>query len=110
MDALWQTPYVNVFKGLAGNIDLEGDVQQITDKKISKTIFKISGQTPSANYVRVPKSGKPPLGLVGQFVYVIFRTEVGRPYVLHFDVATNDYPLRLSFSNIYKSIFSRFEK
>lgn len=67
-------------------------------------MYKLSGQTPSANYIRVPKTGKPPLALVGKYVYVILKTEVGKPYVIHFDLNTNDFPLRLSFSNIYKGI------
>lgn len=40
------------------------------DKAIGKRVFCISGSVPAANYVQLPKTKGPILGLTGQFLYL----------------------------------------
>ena len=75
---LYQHPYVDVFKStkltewtLAAK---EGDVTEIYDKQIAKTVIKISGVTPGSNYIQLPAQKNLPkksLGLIGKYVFIL---------------------------------------
>ncbi|EEH53041.1 uncharacterized protein MICPUCDRAFT_21760, partial [Micromonas pusilla CCMP1545] len=117
-----QDPFANVFK-LCGldqmrDVTTEGDVATIVDRSLGRKVLNVNGNVPAANYFRLPKIGKPPLGLRGRFAYVQARLDPERFYAIHLDVlcvGSGDGPgkhdtgfragaktVRLSLSNLYK--------
>lgn len=69
---------------------------------LRKEVLKIGGTVPASNYVQFPKSSSQSLGLVGDNLYLVLKVAKGKPFVLHFDAATEGgLVLRVSISNLY---------
>lgn len=94
------------------------------DPALRVSVLHIAGPIPAASFVQVPKAPSQSLGLRGRYAYLILRTAPvrvgaglplpllttaggraggqGHPFVVHFDVLTDDGPVRLSYSSLYK--------
>ena len=117
---------INVFK-LCGldqmtNATREGEVTTVVDRGLGRKVVLVTGNVPAANFVRVPKIGKPPLGLTGRYVYAQVKLDPERFYAVHVDCLCSDptaksgantgftvgrTTVRLSCSNLYKRKSSR---
>ena len=113
--------FINVFK-LCGldqmtNATREGEVTTVVDRGLGRKVVLVTGNVPAANFVRVPKIGKPPLGLTGRYVYAQVKLDPERFYAVHVDCLCSDptaksgaatgftvgrTTVRLSCSNLYK--------
>ncbi|CAK4205144.1 unnamed protein product [Aphanomyces euteiches] len=107
--ALWQHPFVDVFKHV-GAVRMEilsrGDVEQLMDKHIRKTVYQLRGKIAASNFLRIPKDMHtiPSLHLTGRFVYVELRQMQGDSITFHLDIVTKKKTmLRLTFSSMYSS-------
>ena len=118
--------FINVFK-LCGldqmtNATREGEVTTVVDRGLGRKVVLVTGNVPAANFVRVPKIGKPPLGLTGRYVYAQVKLDPERFYAVHVDCLCSDptaksaaatgftvgrTTVRLSCSNLYKRKSSR---
>ena len=123
--------FINVFK-LCGldqmtNATREGDVTTVVDRGLGRKVVLVTGNVPAANFVRVPKIGKPALGLTGRYVYAQVKLDPERFFAVHVDclcvdpnassgkaggsASTGFTPgrttVRLSCSNLYKRKSSR---
>ena len=118
--------FINVFK-LCGldqmtNATREGEVTTVVDRGLGRKVVLVTGNVPAANFVRVPKIGKPPLGLTGRYVYAQVKLDPERFYAVHVDCLCVDptaksgaatgftvgrTTVRLSCSNLYKRKSSR---
>ncbi|XP_075035229.1 WD repeat-containing protein 90 isoform X1 [Mixophyes fleayi] len=111
MAAVWQHPFVNVFKHVRlddwKRSSKEGDVSAVMDKNLKCTVYKIRGSIPAGNYIQIPKTSSQSLGLTGRYLYVLFRPVPGKHFVAHVDVSTEDgQSVRISFSNLFKEFKS----
>ena len=130
--AVDDTPdFINVFK-LCGldqmtNATREGDVTTVVDRGLGRKVVLVTGNVPAANFVRVPKIGKPALGLTGRYVYAQVKLDPERFFAVHVDclcvdpnassgkaggsASTGFTPgrttVRLTCSNLYKRKSSR---
>ncbi|KAF0688280.1 Aste57867_20150 [Aphanomyces stellatus] len=107
--ALWQHPFVDVFKHVA-TVRMEtivrGDVEQIMDKHIRKNVYRLRGKIAASNYLRIPKDSNVTsnMHLTGRFVYVELRRVHGDSVTFHLEVLTmKKSMLRFTFSSIYSS-------
>ncbi len=66
-------------------------------------MYRIIGQSPTSNYINVPKLSSQSLNLTGRYIYILFRPVPNKCFALHVDVVTEDkLTVRLSFSNLFK--------
>ena len=114
--ALWQHPYVDVFKEFGAHAEREkrrcvyvGDVSRVLDPAVGKMVLVISGTVAASNHVEIAGArGAGGLGLTGRFCAVQYRPAPRRYYFIHVDVALRGgLALRLSFSNMYKDVKAR---
>ena len=70
-------------------------------------MYRISGSIPSSNYIQLPKSSSQSLNLTGRYLYVLFRPQAAKYFVVHIEVVTNQgMVIRISFSNLFKEFKS----
>ncbi|EDV28238.1 uncharacterized protein TRIADDRAFT_20616 [Trichoplax adhaerens] len=111
MVIVWQQPYVNVFKHFdvfnLKRASKEGDALVTMDKTLRSSVFKIIGSIPASNYLQIPKTSSQSLGLIGRYLYLLFRPIPSKYFVVHMDVATDDgLIVRISFSNLFREFKS----
>uniref|UniRef100_A0A8C3IR94 WD repeat-containing protein 90 n=1 Tax=Chrysemys picta bellii TaxID=8478 RepID=A0A8C3IR94_CHRPI len=109
--AVWQHPYLNVFKHFKveewKRSTKEGDVTTFMDKTLKGTVYRIRGSIPASNYIQLPKTSTQSLGLTGHYLYMLFKPMPGKYFVVHLDVTTEDSQVvRISFSNLFKEFKS----
>ncbi|NWQ91109.1 WDR90 protein, partial [Burhinus bistriatus] len=109
--AAWQRPYLNVFKHFRveewKRSAREGDVATLTDTRLKGTVYRIRGSVPTSNYLQLPRTGTQSLGLVGRYLYLLFRPMPCKHFVVHLDVATEEnLVVRISFSTLFKEFKS----
>uniref|UniRef100_A0A674I133 WD repeat-containing protein 90 n=1 Tax=Terrapene triunguis TaxID=2587831 RepID=A0A674I133_9SAUR len=109
--AVWQHPYLNVFKHFKveewKRSTKEGDVTTFMDKTLKGTVYRIRGSIPASNYIQLPKTSTQSLGLTGHYLYLLFKPMPGKYFVVHLDVTTEDSQVvRISFSNLFKEFKS----
>ena len=79
----------------------------IQDRDIKATVYRISGSIPSSNYIQLPKSSSQSLNLTGRYLYVLFRPQPAKYFVVHFEVVNDQgMVIRISFSNLFKEFKS----
>ncbi|XP_067859383.1 WD repeat-containing protein 90 isoform X3 [Heptranchias perlo] len=110
-ESVWQRPYVNIFKHFKleewKKSTKEGDVTAVMDKTLKCTVHRIRGSIPAGNYIQLPKTSTQSLGLVGRYLYLLFKPIVSKYFVVHFDAVTEDSQvIRISFSNLFKEFKS----
>ncbi|XP_064318212.1 WD repeat-containing protein 90 isoform X4 [Phalacrocorax carbo] len=111
MAAAWQRPYLNVFKHFRveewKRSAREGDVTALTDARLKGTVYRIRSSVPASSYLQLPRTGTQSLGLVGRYLYLLFRPMPHKHFVVHLDVATEENQVvRISFSNLFKEFKS----
>ncbi|XP_078415215.1 WD repeat-containing protein 90 [Cetorhinus maximus] len=111
IESVWQRPYVNIFKHFKleewKKSTKEGDVTAVMDKTLKCTVYRIRGPIPPGNYIQLPKTSTQSLGLVGRYVYLLFKPIVSKYFVVHFDTVTEgSQVIRISFSNLFKEFKS----
>ncbi|NXI51641.1 WDR90 protein, partial [Chloroceryle aenea] len=85
----------------------EGDVAALTDARLKGTIYRIRGALPASSYLQLPRTGTQSLGLVGRYLYLLFRPMPHKHFVVHLDVATEENQVvRISFSTLFKEFKS----
>uniref|UniRef100_A0A673Z2W4 WD repeat-containing protein 90 n=1 Tax=Salmo trutta TaxID=8032 RepID=A0A673Z2W4_SALTR len=109
--ALWQHPYVNIFKHMRveewKKTSREGDVTTYMDKTLTCSVFRIRGSIPASNYILLPKTSTQSLGLTGRYLYLLFRPSPAKHFVVHLDIAAEEgQVIRVSFSNLFKEFKS----
>ncbi|NXJ98119.1 WDR90 protein, partial [Corythaixoides concolor] len=109
--AAWQRPYLNIFKHFRveewKRSTREGDVAALTDPRLKGTVYRIRGSVPASNYLQLPRTGTQSLGLVGRYLYLLFRPMPRKHFVIHLDVTTEENQVvRVSFSNLFKEFKS----
>ncbi|NXY52033.1 WDR90 protein, partial [Ceuthmochares aereus] len=109
--AAWQRPYVNIFKHFCveewKRSAREGDVAALTDARLKGTVYRIRGFLPASSYLQLPRTGTQSLGLVGRYLYLLFKPIPRKHFVVHLDVATEENQVvRISFSNLFKEFKS----
>ncbi|NXW63914.1 WDR90 protein, partial [Eurystomus gularis] len=107
----WQRPYVNIFKHFRveewKRSAREGDVAALTDTRLKGTVYRIRGSLPTSSYLQLPRTGTQSLGLVGRYLYLLFRPLPRKHFVVHLDVATEEKQVvRISFSTLFKEFKS----
>lgn len=107
IESVWQRPYVNIFKHFKleewKKSTKEGDIAPVMDKTLKCTVYRIRGSIPAGNYIQLPKTTTQSLGLVGRYLYILFKPIVSKYFVVHFDAVTEDSQvIRISFSNLFK--------
>ncbi|XP_050954268.1 WD repeat-containing protein 90 [Labeo rohita] len=109
--ALWQQPYVNIFKHMKieewKKVSKEGDVTTYMDKSLKCSVFRIRGSIPASNYILLPKTSSQSLGLTGRYLYLLFRPSPNKHFIVHLDIAAEEgQAIRVSFSNMFKEFKS----
>ncbi|NWS74263.1 WDR90 protein, partial [Crotophaga sulcirostris] len=109
--AAWQRPYLNIFKHFRveewKHSAREGDVATLTDARLKGTVYRIWGSFPTRSYLQLPRTGTQSLGLVGRYLYLLFKPLPHKQFVVHLDVATEEKQVvRISFSNRFKEFKS----
>ncbi|NXY82188.1 WDR90 protein, partial [Alcedo cyanopectus] len=109
--AAWQRPYLNVFKHFRveewKRSAKEGDVAALTDARLKGTVYRIRGSLLASNYLQLPWTGTQSLGLVGRYLYLLFRPMPRKHFIVHLDVATQENQVvRISFSTLFKEFRS----
>ncbi|XP_016417962.1 WD repeat-containing protein 90-like [Sinocyclocheilus rhinocerous] len=109
--ALWQQPYVNIFKHMKieewKKVSKEGDVTTYMDKSLKCSVFRIRGSIPASNYILLPKTSSQSLGLTGRYLYLLFRPSPNKHFIVHLDIAAEEgQVIRVSFSNMFKEFKS----
>ncbi|KAL1248327.1 hypothetical protein QQF64_021645 [Cirrhinus molitorella] len=109
--ALWQQPYVNIFKHMKieewKKVSKEGDVTTYMDKSLKCSVFRIRGSIPASNYILLPKTSSQSLGLSGRYLYLLFRPSPNKHFIVHLDIAAEEgQVIRVSFSNMFKEFKS----
>lgn len=99
-------PYVDILKLFAkdhwARAQTRGDVKQVIDRMIGKRVFQLQGTVSASNFLALPRSGSPPLGLDGQFLYLQLRLHQDSLFSIHLDILTDRrVVLRISLSNRY---------
>ena len=83
-------PLANLFKlcGVDGmkNITREGNVATVHDKFLGRKVLVVQGNVPAANFARLPKVGRPALGLTGGFLYAQVKLDPERVFAVHVDL------------------------
>ncbi|NXS56826.1 WDR90 protein, partial [Brachypteracias leptosomus] len=107
----WQRPYLNIFKHFRveewKRSAREGDVAILTDARLKGTIYRIRGSLPASSYLQLPRTGTQSLGLVGRYLYLLFRPMPRKHFVVHVDVTTKENQVvRISFSTLFKEFKS----
>uniref|UniRef100_S4RMJ0 WD repeat domain 90 n=1 Tax=Petromyzon marinus TaxID=7757 RepID=S4RMJ0_PETMA len=105
--AVWQHPYVNVFKHCKVDewkkASKEGEVTSAMDKTIKATVYKVVGHIPAANYIQLPKTSTQSLGLTGRYLYLLFKPIPTKHFIVHLDVSTEENQVvRISFSSLFR--------
>ncbi|NXN19158.1 WDR90 protein, partial [Indicator maculatus] len=105
--AAWQRPYLNIFKHFRveewKRSAKEGDVATLTDARLKGTVYRIRGSLPSSSYLQLPRAGTQSLGLVGRYLYLLFRPLPHKHFLVHLDVTTKEHQeVRISFSTLFK--------
>ena len=87
-------PLANLFKlcGVDGmkNITREGNVATVHDKFLGRKVLVVQGNVPAANFARLPKVGRPALGLTGGFLYAQVKLDPERVFAVHVDLICRD--------------------
>ncbi|NXJ80329.1 WDR90 protein, partial [Trogon melanurus] len=109
--AAWQRPYLNVFKHFRveewKRSAREGDVTALTDSRLKGTVYRIRGSLAASSYLQLPRTGTQSLGLVGRYLYLLFRPMPHKHFLVHLDVTTQENQvIRISFSNLFKEFRS----
>ncbi|XP_057178394.1 WD repeat-containing protein 90 isoform X4 [Triplophysa rosa] len=109
--ALWQQPYVNIFKHMRieewKKVNKEGDVATYMDKTLKCSVFRIRGSIPASNYILLPKTSSQSLGLTGRYLYLLFRPSPNKHFIVHIDIGAEEgQVIRVSFSNMFKEFKS----
>ncbi|NWU90787.1 WDR90 protein, partial [Upupa epops] len=109
--AAWQHPYLNVFKHYRveewKRSAREGDVAAVTDVRLKGTVYRIRGSFPASNYLQLPRTGTQSLGLVGRYLYLLFKPMPCKHFLVHLDVTTEEKQVvRISFSTLFKEFKS----
>ncbi|XP_052451971.1 WD repeat-containing protein 90 isoform X2 [Carassius gibelio] len=109
--ALWQQPYVNIFKHMKieewKKVSKEGDVTTYMDKNLKCSVFRIRGSIPASNYILLPKTSSQSLCLTGRYLYLLFRPSPNKHFIVHLDIAVEEgQVIRVSFSNMFKEFKS----
>ncbi|NWR66951.1 WDR90 protein, partial [Bucorvus abyssinicus] len=109
--AAWQRPYLNVFKHFRveewKRSAREGDVAALTDSRLKGTVYRIWGSPPASSYLQLPRTGTQSLGLVGRYLYLLFRPLPRKHFLVHLDVTTEEKQVvRISFSTLFKEFKS----
>ncbi|NXI39050.1 WDR90 protein, partial [Galbula dea] len=107
----WQRPYLNVFKHFRveewKRSAREGDVTTVTDARLKGTVYRIRGALPTSSYLQLPRTGTQSLGLVGRYLYLLFKPMPHKHFTVHLDVATEEKQVvRISFSTLFKEFKS----
>ena len=93
-------PVVNVFKACGANVTTSGEVTETFDNTLGRKVLTVHGDVPAAHHVKLPKAGKPGLGLGGNFVYFQLKLAPGKFFSASVDVVCVDRSQRgLSRSN-----------
>jgi hypothetical protein len=72
---------------------------------VKATVYKISGASPSTNYINMPKHTGQSLGLTGRYVYFLFKPTANKHFAIHIDVATLEKVIiRVSFSSLFHEL------
>ncbi|NWH58538.1 WDR90 protein, partial [Geococcyx californianus] len=105
--AAWQRPYLNIFKHFRveewKHSAMEGDVAALTDARLKGTVYRIRDSFPTGSYLQLPRTETQSLGLVGRYLYLLFKPVPYKRFVVHLDVATEENQVvRISFSNRFK--------
>jgi hypothetical protein len=81
------------------------------DAVLRGQVWHISGGIPANNFIQFPKTSSQSMALVGPYLYFLMKTQAGKPFVIHIDVACTDaVVIRLSFSNITQVFIRVFDK
>lgn len=109
--ALWQQPYVNIFKHMKieewKKVSKEGDVSLYMDKNLKCSVFRIRGSIQASNYILLPKTSSKTLGLTGRYLYLLFKPSPNKHFIVHLDIAAEEgQVIRVSFSNMFKEFKS----
>ncbi|NWU28439.1 WDR90 protein, partial [Dyaphorophyia castanea] len=109
--AAWQRPYLNIFKHFRveewKRSAKEGDVAALTDTRLKGTVYRIRGSNPASSYLQLPRAGTQSLGLIGHYLYLLFRPLPHKHFLVHLDVTTEDNQVvRISFSSLFKEFKS----
>ncbi|NXH14022.1 WDR90 protein, partial [Bucco capensis] len=109
--AVWQRPYLNVFKHFRveewKRSAREGDVTTVTDARLKGTVYRIRGSLPTSSYLQLPRTGTQSLGLVGRYLYLLFKPMPHKHFTVHLDVATEEKQvIRISFSTLFREFKS----
>uniref|UniRef100_A0A8C4VBJ2 WD repeat-containing protein 90 n=1 Tax=Falco tinnunculus TaxID=100819 RepID=A0A8C4VBJ2_FALTI len=107
----WQHPYLNIFKHFRveewKRSAREGDVAALKDTRLKGTVYRIRSSTPASSYLQLPRTGTQTLGLVGRYLYLLFRPMPHKHFVVHLDVTTKENQVvRISFSTLFKEFKS----
>ena len=51
-------------------------------------MYRIRSSTPASSYLQLPRTGTQTLGLVGRYLYLLFRPMPHKHFVVHLDVTT----------------------
>jgi WD repeat-containing protein 90 len=75
------------------------------DNEIRSSVYKISGSTPTSNYISLPKLSGQSLNLNGRYIYFLFKPTANKCFTIHVDMDTEEkVNVRASFSNLHKEI------
>ncbi|XP_054992986.1 WD repeat-containing protein 90 isoform X5 [Sorex araneus] len=109
--AAWQQPFVNIFRHFKveewKRSSKEGDVATVLDKTLGCRVYRVRGAAATSSYIQLPQTGSQSLGLMGRYLYVLFRPLPDKHFVIHLDVSTEHAQvIRVSFSNLFKEFKS----
>lgn len=65
------------------------------DKLLKCPVFRISGVIPENSYILIPRNTKQSLELTGHFFYLLFRPSAGKYFLVHIDVASKVWNLKM---------------
>lgn len=70
-------------------------------------MYRISGHSPAANFISMPKLSGQSLGLTGRYIYILFKPASSKHFTLHVDVMTSERAMvRASFSTSFREFKS----
>ena len=72
------------------NVTREGNVATVHDKFLGRKVLVVQGNVPAANFARLPKVGRPALGLTGGFLYAQVKLDPERVFAVHVDLICRD--------------------